>query len=154
MRAQVLNDLDRCFEAVQAAQQAVRLRPEWPEAHITLARVQLNLGEPQLALQSYQAAAQLAPGHPDLAKELPAAQMYAKLHKQQPAGTRAHVTAPEMRPAPQNVIQGESGMGHPADAAVADAGACSSVDTGEQNSQEYHRWEGKGASTSVADQKQ
>lgn len=94
MRAQVLNDLNRTFEAVQAALQAVILNPEWPEAHITLARVQLNLGEPQLALQSYQTAAKLQPGHPDLAQELPAAQMYAKMHKQQPAGTRAHVTGP------------------------------------------------------------
>eukprot|EP00878_Enallax_costatus_P012136 GHUV01012670.1.p1 GENE.GHUV01012670.1~~GHUV01012670.1.p1 ORF type:complete len:234 (+),score=74.60 GHUV01012670.1:431-1132(+) len=91
MRAQVLNSLDRTFEAVQAAQQAVQLNPHWPEAHITLARIQLNLGEPQLALQSYQAAARLQPDHPDLVHELPTVQMYAKLHQQQPAGSRAHV---------------------------------------------------------------
>lgn len=45
---------------------AVKLKPDWPEAHITLARVQLNFGEPLLALHSYQAAARLQPEHPDL----------------------------------------------------------------------------------------
>jgi len=48
--------------------QAVSLCPDWPEAHITLARVQLNLGEPLLALHSYQAAAKLSPTHPDLVR--------------------------------------------------------------------------------------
>jgi hypothetical protein len=42
--------------------------PDWPEAHITLARVQLNFGEPMLALHSYQAAARLQPQHPDLVR--------------------------------------------------------------------------------------
>jgi cytochrome c-type biogenesis protein CcmH/NrfG len=46
--------------------QAVTLCPDWPEGHITLARVQLNFGEPLLALRSYQAAATLQPQHPDL----------------------------------------------------------------------------------------
>lgn len=91
MRAQVLNELGHTFEAVQAARQATTLSPDWPEAHITLARVQQNLGEPQLALLSYQAAAKLQPGHPDLVEELPRAQMLAKLHRQQPSGARAHV---------------------------------------------------------------
>jgi Tfp pilus assembly protein PilF len=49
--------------------QAVTLRPDWPDAHITLARVQLNLGEPLLALGSYQAAAKLQPDHPDLVSQ-------------------------------------------------------------------------------------
>lgn len=49
--------------------QAVTLRPDWPDAHITLARVQLNLGEPLLALSSYQAAAKLQPDHPDLVSQ-------------------------------------------------------------------------------------
>jgi tetratricopeptide (TPR) repeat protein len=91
MRAQVLDQAGRTFEAVQAAQQAVSLEPDWVEGHITLARVQLNLGEPQLALASYMAAAKLQPGHPDLAQEVPNAQMLAKMHQQQPRGMRAHV---------------------------------------------------------------
>jgi tetratricopeptide (TPR) repeat protein len=91
MRAQVLDQAGRTFEAVQAAQQAVSLEPDWVEGHITLARVQLNLGEPQLALASYMAAAKLQPGHPDLVQEMPNAQMLAKMHQQQPKGTRAHV---------------------------------------------------------------
>jgi hypothetical protein len=48
--------------------QAVSCRPDWPEAHITLARVQLNFGEPLMALHSYQAAARLQPEHPDLVR--------------------------------------------------------------------------------------
>jgi tetratricopeptide (TPR) repeat protein len=91
MRAQVLDQVGRTFEAVQAAQQAVSLAPDWVDGHITLARVQLNLGEPQLALASYMAAAKLQPGHPDLAQEVPNAQMLAKMHQQQPRGMRAHV---------------------------------------------------------------
>jgi tetratricopeptide (TPR) repeat protein len=91
MRAQVLDQVGRTFEAVQAAQQAVSLEPDWVEGHITLARVQLNLGEPQLALASYKAAAKLQPGHPDLAQEVPNAQMLAKMQQQQLRGMRAHV---------------------------------------------------------------
>lgn len=49
--------------------QAVTLRPDWPDAHITLARIQLNFGEALLALSSYQAAAKLQPDHPDLVSQ-------------------------------------------------------------------------------------
>lgn len=116
MRAQVLNAEGRSFEAVQAAQQAVSLCPDWPEAHITLARVQLNLGEPLLALHSYQAAAKLSPTHPDLVEELPTAQMYAKLHarqQQQQPGSRAHVV--KHLPSHPGQTEQQSGIGTQAD---------------------------------------
>jgi hypothetical protein len=57
--AQVLLEAGQCWEAVQAASRAAQLRPGWPEAHLTLARAQLNFGEPQLALASYDSAIKL-----------------------------------------------------------------------------------------------
>ena len=42
---QVLNDMGRAWEAVQAAGQAVAAAPAWAEAHATLARAQINYGE-------------------------------------------------------------------------------------------------------------
>lgn len=58
--------MQNCSMPLLPNAQAVALRPDWPESHITLARVQLNFGEPLLALRSYQAAAKLQPQHPDL----------------------------------------------------------------------------------------
>ncbi|GIL70146.1 hypothetical protein Vretimale_3399 [Volvox reticuliferus] len=45
LHAQVLTELGCTWEAVRAATKAVELQPEWAEAHVTLARAQLNLGE-------------------------------------------------------------------------------------------------------------
>ncbi len=51
--AQVLNEVGRTWEAVQAASTAAELLPHWPAARLTLARVQMNLGEPAIAVASY-----------------------------------------------------------------------------------------------------
>ncbi|XP_039606565.1 tetratricopeptide repeat protein 33 [Polypterus senegalus] len=62
MKSQVLMILHEVFPAVQAAETAVRLNPRWWEAWQTLGRAQLNLGEINLALKSFQIAIHIFPG--------------------------------------------------------------------------------------------
>ncbi|KAM9441476.1 tetratricopeptide repeat protein 33 isoform 1-T1 [Clarias gariepinus] len=61
MKSQVLTVLQEVFPAVQAAEMAVKLRPMWWEAWQTLGRAQLNLGEIELAVRSFQVALHLHP---------------------------------------------------------------------------------------------
>ncbi|KAG5834322.1 hypothetical protein ANANG_G00260310 [Anguilla anguilla] len=61
MKAQVLTSLQEVFQAVQAAEMAVKLRPLWWEAWQTLGRAQLGLGEVDLAVRSFQVAIHLCP---------------------------------------------------------------------------------------------
>ncbi|EGD76006.1 hypothetical protein PTSG_11632 [Salpingoeca rosetta] len=49
MKAQALMEMYQYFPAIQAAEEALRLRPEWPAALLTLGRAQLNFGELLLA---------------------------------------------------------------------------------------------------------
>jgi predicted Zn-dependent protease len=58
-KAQVLLELDRVWEAVQAALQATQARAEWDVGFLTLGRAQLALGEFSLAEKSLQTAWQL-----------------------------------------------------------------------------------------------
>lgn len=66
MKSQVLSILHEVFPAVTAAEMAVKLRPVWWEAWQTLGRAQLNLGEVDLAVRSFQIAIHLCPSESSL----------------------------------------------------------------------------------------
>ncbi|XP_033844943.1 tetratricopeptide repeat protein 33 [Periophthalmus magnuspinnatus] len=66
MKSQVLTILHEVFPAVKAAEMAVKLRPLWWEAWQTLGRAQLNLGEVDLAVRSFQIAIHLCPSEVSL----------------------------------------------------------------------------------------
>jgi cytochrome c-type biogenesis protein CcmH/NrfG len=89
MRSQVLLEVGRVWEAVQAATSATQLRPNWAPGWATLGRAQLALGEVQLGLASLQAAARLDPADSDLAAELEGVQVLAQQQRAAGlAGTR------------------------------------------------------------------
>uniref|UniRef100_A0A8C6SE40 Tetratricopeptide repeat domain 33 n=1 Tax=Neogobius melanostomus TaxID=47308 RepID=A0A8C6SE40_9GOBI len=69
MKSQVLTILHEVFPAVKAAEMAVKLRPVWWEAWQTLGRAQLNLGEVDLAVRSFQIAIHLCPSEACLWQE-------------------------------------------------------------------------------------
>ncbi|XP_026153964.1 tetratricopeptide repeat protein 33 [Mastacembelus armatus] len=69
MKSQVLTILQEVFPAVKAAEMAVKLRPLWWEGWQTLGRAQLNLGEVDLALRSFQVAIHLCPSESTLWQE-------------------------------------------------------------------------------------
>ncbi|KAM7392594.1 hypothetical protein PAMA_007621 [Pampus argenteus] len=69
MKSQVLTILQEVFPAVKAAEMAVKLRPLWWEAWRTLGRAQLNLGEVDLAVRSFQVAIHLSPSERTLWQE-------------------------------------------------------------------------------------
>nr|XP_046230632.1 tetratricopeptide repeat protein 33 [Scatophagus argus]XP_046230633.1 tetratricopeptide repeat protein 33 [Scatophagus argus]XP_046230634.1 tetratricopeptide repeat protein 33 [Scatophagus argus]XP_046230635.1 tetratricopeptide repeat protein 33 [Scatophagus argus] len=69
MKSQVLTILHEVFPAVKAAEMAVKLHPLWWEGWQTLGRAQLNLGEVDLAVRSFQVAIHLCPSEPSLWQE-------------------------------------------------------------------------------------
>ncbi|XP_041666328.1 tetratricopeptide repeat protein 33 [Cheilinus undulatus] len=69
MKSQVLTILQEVFPAVKAAEMAVKLRPLWWEGWQTLGRAQLNLGEVELAMKSFQVAIHQCPSEPTLWQE-------------------------------------------------------------------------------------
>ncbi|XP_028274480.1 tetratricopeptide repeat protein 33 [Parambassis ranga] len=66
MKSQVLTILQEVFPAVKAAEMAVKYRPLWWEGWQTLGRAQLNLGEVDLAVRSFQVAIHLCPSERSL----------------------------------------------------------------------------------------
>ncbi|XP_070781049.1 tetratricopeptide repeat protein 33 [Enoplosus armatus] len=69
MKSQVLTILHEVFPAVKAAEMAVKFRPLWWEGWQTLGRAQLNLGEVDLAVKSFQVAIHLCPSERTLWQE-------------------------------------------------------------------------------------
>ncbi|KAL3041982.1 hypothetical protein OYC64_020030 [Pagothenia borchgrevinki] len=69
MKSQVLTILQEVFPAVKAAEMAVKLRPLWWEGWQTVGRAQLNLGEVDLAVRSFQVAIHLCPSERSLWQE-------------------------------------------------------------------------------------
>ncbi len=101
--------LTACRATLQAAARAVDCSPNWADAHLTLARARHNLGEPVLALQSFDSALALmgrqAASAPDLQAELQQLRVLAlaqQRHARTAAGAgvpgRAAVIAPEEHP--------------------------------------------------------
>ncbi|XP_006796869.1 tetratricopeptide repeat protein 33 [Neolamprologus brichardi] len=69
MKSQVLTVLQEVFPAVKAAEMAVKFRPLWWEGWQTLGRAQLNLGEVDLAVRSFQIAIHQCPSERTLWQE-------------------------------------------------------------------------------------
>ncbi|CAA3026398.1 tetratricopeptide repeat 33 [Olea europaea subsp. europaea] len=60
-KAQVLLELGESWHALKAATRATELEPTWAEAWITLGRAQLNFGEPDCAIESFDKALAIKP---------------------------------------------------------------------------------------------
>lgn len=60
-KAQVLLEIGDAWNALRAATRATELEPSWAEAWITLARTQLNFGEPDAAIESFDRALAIKP---------------------------------------------------------------------------------------------
>ncbi|KAL3641206.1 hypothetical protein CASFOL_016174 [Castilleja foliolosa] len=60
-KAQILLELGDAWSALKAATRATELEPRWAEAWITLGRAQLNFGEPDCAVESFDKALAIKP---------------------------------------------------------------------------------------------
>ncbi|KAL2513101.1 Tetratricopeptide repeat (TPR)-like superfamily protein [Abeliophyllum distichum] len=60
-KSQVLLELGESWHALKAATRATVLEPTWAEAWITLGRAQLNFGEPDCAIESFDKALAIKP---------------------------------------------------------------------------------------------
>ncbi|KAM7449166.1 Tetratricopeptide repeat protein 33 [Porites harrisoni] len=61
MKSQVLLELHELFPAIQAAEKAVSLNPQWFVAHQTLGRAQMGFGDPEMGVKSFSKAVHLQP---------------------------------------------------------------------------------------------
>ncbi|KAI3807536.1 hypothetical protein L1987_23466 [Smallanthus sonchifolius] len=55
-KAQVLLEIGETWKSITAATRATQLEPSWAEAWVTLGRAQLNFGEPDSAIESFDTA--------------------------------------------------------------------------------------------------
>ncbi|KAK1309819.1 hypothetical protein QJS10_CPA08g01063 [Acorus calamus] len=60
-KAQDLLEVGDAWGALKAATRATELEPSWAEAWITLARAQLNYGEPDTSIESFDKALSIKP---------------------------------------------------------------------------------------------
>ncbi|OAY64751.1 tetratricopeptide repeat protein 33 [Ananas comosus] len=62
-KAQVLLELGDAWNALRASTRATQLKPSWPEAWVTLGRAQLNYGEPDSSIESFDKALEIKPDY-------------------------------------------------------------------------------------------
>ncbi|XP_054796239.1 uncharacterized protein LOC129301673 isoform X2 [Prosopis cineraria] len=62
-KAQVLLEIGDAWNALKAAMRATELQPSWAEAWVTLGRAQLNFGEPDCAIVSFDRALSIKEFH-------------------------------------------------------------------------------------------
>ncbi|GAV79040.1 TPR_1 domain-containing protein/TPR_11 domain-containing protein, partial [Cephalotus follicularis] len=60
-KAQILLEIGDTWNALKAVTRATELEPSWAEAWITLGRAQLNFGEPDCAIESFDKALEIKP---------------------------------------------------------------------------------------------
>ena len=65
MYAQALNEMGRHFDAIQACEKAIKLKPNWSTALHTLGRCQYNFMQPEMAVVSLKKAVHLNPLEPE-----------------------------------------------------------------------------------------
>ncbi|XP_057795647.1 uncharacterized protein LOC131011816 [Salvia miltiorrhiza] len=81
-KAQVLLELGEAWNALKAATRAMELDPGWAEAWITLGRAQLNFGEPDLAIESFDKALDIKPDSVEAKEDRQAASHHVQRRKQ------------------------------------------------------------------------
>jgi len=69
MKAQALINLHEWIPAIRAAEQCIKLKPNWFIGLQTLGRAQMGLGEVELAVRSFASAVHLNPGDMELRKD-------------------------------------------------------------------------------------
>ncbi|KGN47682.1 tetratricopeptide repeat protein 33 [Cucumis sativus] len=81
-KAQVLLEVGEAWGALKAATRATDLDPSWAEAWITLGRAQLNFGEPDSAIESFDRALAIKPDSGDVQDDRQTAMRLIKRRKQ------------------------------------------------------------------------
>ncbi|KAK9748886.1 hypothetical protein RND81_02G088000 [Saponaria officinalis] len=81
-KAQVLLEIGDAWGSLKAATRATELDPEWAEAWTTLGRAQLNFGEPDAAIESFDKALAIKPDLAESRDDRQTAQLLIKKRKQ------------------------------------------------------------------------
>ncbi|KAK8934431.1 hypothetical protein KSP39_PZI014561 [Platanthera zijinensis] len=81
-KAQLLLEIGDTWNALKTAKRATELEPAWVEAWITLGRAQLNYGEPDLAIQSFDNALEIKSDHDEALIDRQTASRLIKRRKQ------------------------------------------------------------------------